>query len=94
MSELVGPGTRDATLADLLYNMHQSSGATDEYREGLIVGAVCTAMGLRKLTFEQAVTLICEHMPTSGARLIVPDSWLVSFGTRMTALRKMYILPV
>lgn len=93
-NKTVGPGDRNTTLADVMFNMHQSSGATDEYRKGLVVGVVGALMATEKLTFEQAVTQCCFHMPDSGVRLMVPDSWLESFGTRMCALRKVYILPV
>jgi hypothetical protein len=85
---------RAATLTDTLYNMHEHSGASDDYRKGVIVGFIGALMGAHDLTFEQAVIVACEKMPKSGTRLIVPDSWLALFCMQLHAHGKSYILPV
>lgn len=84
-------------LRDTLYNLHQSSGASDEYRKGIIVGVVGGLMAGHGLTFQQAIMQCAHHMPDSGCRLSaasVPDCWMVNLGMAMAALNKTYICPV
>jgi hypothetical protein len=87
---------RNVKLADVLYNMHDKSGATDDYRKGVLVGVV-SALVATGLDFNQAITQVAFHMPDVGSRLYsgtVPDSWRESLLTRMLALGKRYIYPI
>ncbi len=91
------PKPRVTVLADTMYNMHQSSGCSDEYRKGLMVGVVGGLMAGHGLTFHQAIAQCAFHMPDAGCRISpasVPEAWFVDIGRAMEALQKTYICSV
>ena len=45
-------------LMDALYNVHNASGASDDYSRGLVVGVVATLMSATGMSYEEAVRLI------------------------------------
>lgn len=64
-------------LKDTMYNFHPTSGATDEYCHGLIVGVVGALMSTG-MSFNDAITHAAINLP-DGTRLqagtSVPDCW-------------------
>ena len=73
-------GTRDEViLRDCLHNFHPTSGASDEYCKGLLVGCVSGLMAGNGGLYPAAIAFIKENMPR-GARPLTeancPESWL------------------
>lgn len=67
-------------LRDALYNLHPTSGATDEYRKGLLVGVVAGLIAAKGLSWEQAIQVCAGHLP-AGAIVnadTVPQTWLIA----------------
>lgn len=85
-------------LRDVLFNMHQSSGATDEYRKGIIVGVVAGIMATNpRITWKQAIEQVAFHMPDAGTRIsiaTVPETWFAEIATCMGKYGKRWINPV
>lgn len=83
-------------IRNTLYSMHTSSGASDEYRKGILVGVmgVLTALGM---TYTDALKLCASYLPDTGTRISpksVPQCWFVDLGKEMTRLGKTYICSI
>ncbi len=73
---------RSTVLANALYNYSPSSGASDEYCKGLIVGVASALMSVDLYSFDVAMAWIVRHMPDDCRELNesnVPTTWLPFF---------------
>jgi hypothetical protein len=64
-------------LIDCLHNLTQSSGASNEYCKGLLVGLVSGLMADGD-SFDYAIRTVAEHMPKSHRALAdcTPECWV------------------
>lgn len=62
-------------LADALYNVHTSSGASDDYAKGLVVGAMSALMAESGADFREIIPVIVEHLPISFRPDRLPEAW-------------------
>lgn len=89
------PHTLDITqLRDTLYNLHQNSGASDEYRKGVLVGVVGALMACG-YTWRAAINTVAANLPDTGAILTpertVPPSWFDTLCTEAGKHGKKYV---
>lgn len=68
--------SKPVVLKDCLYNLHMSSGASDDYCKGLIVG-IAALMVAAGYSLDHALQVIALHMPASHRALAdcTPESW-------------------
>ena len=73
----MGDMRRRVVLRDCLYNLSQSSGASNEYCKGMLVGLVSGLMAQGE-SFNHALRTVAEHMPKSHRALAdcTPESWV------------------
>ncbi len=64
-----------AILKDALYNTHEKSGASVDYAQGVIVGAVSTLMACKNLSFEEAWRIVYNHLPVDYRKDSIPEAW-------------------
>ena len=65
-------------LKDTMYNFHPTSGASDDYCKGLIVGAVSALMATGK-SFDDSLEQCAICMPETSRLMTkdcVPESWV------------------
>jgi len=66
-------------LRDVLYNFHYQSGAGNDYCKGLFNGVVSTLMACQNLTFQQALAIAVDNLPTESRPLegcTIPGPWV------------------
>lgn len=70
-------GVRHSTvLKDCLYNLNQSSGASDEYCKGIVVG-IASLLVSQGASLDDAMYTIALHLPKSHRAIadVAPESW-------------------
>jgi hypothetical protein len=83
---------RGVVLRDCLYNLNQSSGASNEYCKGMLVGLVSGLMADGD-SFNYAIRTVAEHMPKNHRALAdcTPEYWvndLQRYDTQIRYTRK------
>lgn len=66
-------------LRDALYNFHPTSGASDNYCKGIIVGVVSGVMAGGVEDWDKAIAIVKDCMPIDARKLTednTPESWL------------------
>ncbi len=62
-------------LGDALHNVHTSSGASDDYAKGIVIGALSALMAESGADFREIFPVIVEHLPVSFRPDRLPEAW-------------------
>ena len=63
-------------VRDLLHNLDDESGATDEYCRGILVAVVSTIMAYENCSFESAWDEVLKDIPENNRSEAIPKTWL------------------
>lgn len=66
-------------VADALYYTRADSGASIEKAQGVVIGVVSAIMGMKKLSFFDALEIVKEHMPANYRIDAIPADWREAF---------------
>jgi len=64
-----------ALLKDVLYNLTNHSGASDEYCKGLMIGIVSTIMAFENISHKDAMRIVAQYLPTAEHYRKIPKFW-------------------
>jgi len=64
-------------IKDALHNLSPDSGASSDYRRGIVVGVTATLMACEGYAFEQAFGAVCRYMPSKYDPKAIPENWEV-----------------
>lgn len=67
---------RPNLIADALFNVEESSGASDDYARGVVIGVVSALMAVRDYDFKEIVPIIVQHIPHGYKDDRVPLGWV------------------
>lgn len=71
---------RPNLLIDALFNVHTSSGASDDYAHGLVVGVMSTLMAVTEgRDFDELLPIVTKHLPISFRPDRLPEAWRDDF---------------
>jgi len=70
----------ETLLADALYNVHENSGASDDYSRGVVLGVVSALMAVSGDDFKDIVPIVAKHLPINYKDDRLPtEAWANEF---------------
>jgi hypothetical protein len=76
-------------MRDTMYNLHPTSGASDEYCKGLLVGVVGALMAVG-MSWDEAISHAAINMPDGARMHCTPESWVDRVMVEYVSSHKVY----